>query len=309
MNNLTSGLKTYEKYDYAKSSIMYILEHFKPHMTMTKEGPMYLRKPYIDFSPDTKPDIEKMITSEILFVIDKIGFLPNWFNTTEYMQKWKKYFYDFLNEHNDLKKLIDKLESGVTLTPDDEYDIIINSFKKLNEAFRNSYEVWHEKSVAEFLDSNLPFELYGLYNLSNLYRIATLDMIVKNITDFSFHMHLSRGNSKKMDAMSNSFDKKMRIISNQLTSLTRSELIVRMFLKLKNSKTIDDLFTLIPLKLAKEDEAKFNDYLDSFRNSVQQYTGVVEEVHLNKSMELLENKEKIFLDFKNDIREILVNYE
>ena len=309
MNNLTSGLKTYEKYDYAKSSIMYILEHFKPHMTMTKEGPMYLRKPYIDFSPDTKPDIEKMITSEILFVIDKIGFLPNWFNTTEYMQKWKKYFYDFLNEHNDLKKLIDKLESGVTLTPDDEYDIIINSFKKLNEAFRNSYEVWHEKSVAEFLDSNLPFELYGLYNLSNLYRIDTLDMIVKNITEFSFHMHLSRGNSKKMDAMSNSFDKKMRIISNQLTSLTRSELIVRMFLKLKNSKTIDDLFTLIPLKLAKEDEAKFNDYLDSFRNSVQQYTGVVEEVHLNKSMELLENKEKIFLDFKNDIREILVNYE
>ena len=307
MNVLTSNFQSYDKHEYAKSAVIHVLSHFKPTMSKKTTGKHYLKKTSIDLFPDEQPDLFKIIYSNIDFVTNKVGFDADWFSTDDYLTLWKKNFTKFLDEHAEVQECIDSFASN----SDDVYEqfiLMISSLSKLSLIMKISHDEWHQKSMAEFLDSDLPLELYNLYNISYIEKISAIQSLVGDLTRLRSKLYLVRSNEIKTKNELVKFEKRTNALSTALSQLSRSELMLKFYLCSKNAKNLDDFFKVIPLKLDKHSKEQFRLYFNSFRHDLSTFTKFVDKKYLDDHIALNSSKSESFIDFNEKLHAIVLKH-
>lgn len=98
------GFESYDRQECAKSATMYVLQHFQPRLEKKTTLEHYVKKTMIDLMPDEQPDLDKIISSEIEFIVDKVRFNADWFTTDAYLKLWKRYFTEFLDENTTIQE-------------------------------------------------------------------------------------------------------------------------------------------------------------------------------------------------------------
>jgi hypothetical protein len=304
---LTSSFESYDKHEYAKSAVLYVLNHFKPNLHKKSFGKHYQKKTTIDLFPDEQPDLFKLISSEIDHIAKTVGLNADWFSTDEYMKLWKKNFTQFLGENIEIQESLDSFESN----SDDvnaQFEMIIDSLSRLSLLLKTSYDEWHQKSMAEFLESDLPFELYNLYNLSYIEKISVIRSQVGDLMRLRNMLHLVRSNDKKIKSELAKFEQRNYATSQLLTSVSRSELTLKFYLRSKNAQSLDDLFKTIPLKLDVNSDKQFNVYFNSFRDNLSVFTNFVDRKYLYEDIALNSSNSESFVDFDEKLRTVILKH-
>lgn len=273
---LTANFQDYDKHDFAKPAVLYMLQYFQPSLKQkTASEHHYLKNTLIDLAPDEQPDLRKIVSSEIEYAASQVSFKSDWFTITEYMKLWEEYFSRFLNEHAQIQE---PLQTIMTDFPDDwreQLMLVRESLDMLTSILRDSYGPWHRKSMAEFCDSNLPLELYTLYNLSYIEKISVMRSFADDLAKLQNRIYLVRSNNIKIKNTLSEFEKQYKETSKMLTSVSRSELVLRFYLKSKNAKEMKDLFRPIPLTIDGDAEERFRIYLGMFKTKLFELTSFI----------------------------------
>ena len=308
MKALTVDFENYDKQEFAKSATIYVLQHFQPSLKKKTTPKQYVKRTVIDLMPDEQPDLDKIISGDVEFVVDKVCFNADWFTTGAYLKLWKKYFAEFLDENTEIQELLQALQSD----PDDtneQFDLMMDSLEGLRQMLRDSYGQWHRKIMAEFLKSDLPLELYSLYNLSYIGRTSTIKSLWTGLARLRTMLHLVRSNERKITAELREFEKRRRRLSEMLTRTSRSEFTLMFFLRAANAKELEDLFRTKPLTLNTSTERKrFEEYLGEFRQSLFELTNQLDKRHLGEGMVLNSSDSEPFGDFDKKLRQTILRY-
>ncbi len=305
---LTVGFENYDKQEFAKSATIYVLQHFQPSLKKKATSEHYMKRTMIDLMPDEQPDLDKMISSEIEFVVDKVRFNADWFTTDAYLNLWKKYFTEFLDENTEIQELLQALRSD----PDDtseQFSLMMDSLTKLRVVLRASYDQWHRKIMAEFLESDLPLELYNLYNLAYIGKTSAIKSLTVGLAKLQTRLHLVRSNERKIAAELREFEKCHKRFSEALTKTSRLEFTLRFFLKAANAKELEDLFKTKPLTLNTNTEKKsFEEYLGKFRQSLFELTNHLDKKHLDEDIMLNSSDSEPFREFDEKLRQAILRH-
>ncbi len=307
MKALTSNFQSYEKQEYAKSAVLYVLDHFKPNLHKKSFGKHYQKKTTVDLFPDEQPDLFKMLSSEIAHVTNSVDFNADWFSTDQYVELWKKNFIQFLDEHTEIQESLDSFESN----SDDvntQFEIIIDSLSKLSLLLKTSYDEWHQKSMAEFLESNLSFELYNLYNISYIEKISALRTLVDDLMRLRSMFHLVRSDERKIRYELGKFEKKNYAISRLLTNVSRSELILKFYLRSKTAQSLNDLFKVMPLKLDTIYDSRFKIFFNSFRDNLSVFTNFIDKKYLDEDIMLNSLDSESFTEFDEKLHALILKH-
>ena len=262
----------------------------------------------IDLMPDEQPDLDKIISSEIEFVVNKVSFNANWFTTDDYLKLWKEYFTKFLNENTVIQKSLQDLRSNLDDTSE-QFRLIIESLAKLQLMLQTSYDQWHRKIMAEFLESDLPLELYNLYNISYIGKASAIKSFVADLTRLQIKLHLVRSNERKITSELKEFEKCHRGLSETLTRASRSESTLRFFLKTANAKELEDLFRTKPLALNSSTEKKrFKEYFGEFMQSLFELTNHLDKIHPDEDIMLNPSDSVSFGDFDKELRQAVFKH-
>jgi len=305
---LTVGFESYDRQEYAKSATLYVLQHFQPSLGKKTTPKHYVKKTIIDLMPDEQPDLDKIISSEIGFVVDKVRFKADWFTTDDYLKLWKKYFTEFLNENTMIQESLQALQSNSDDTSE-QFGLMMDSLRELRRMLRDSYDQWHRKIMAEFLESDLPLELYNLYNISYIGKASAIKSFVADLTRLQTKLHLVRSNERKIMSELREFEKCHRRLSETLAKASRSESTLRFFLKSVNAKELEDLFRTKPLVLnSSAEEKRFKKYLGEFTQSLFELTNQLDKIHLNEDIMLNSSDSVSFGDFDKELRQAVFNH-
>ncbi|MBI1658567.1 MAG: hypothetical protein IS632_07335 [Thaumarchaeota archaeon] len=308
MKALTVGFESYDRQEYAKSATLYVLQHFQPSLGKKTTPKHYVKKTIIDLMPDEQPDLDKIISSEIGFVVDKVRFKADWFTTDDYLKLWKKYFTEFLNENTMIQESLQALQSNSDDTSE-QFGLMMDSLRELRRMLRDSYDQWHRKIMAEFLESDLPLELYNLYNISYIGKASAIKSFVADLTRLQTKLHLVRSNERKIMSELREFEKCHRRLSETLAKASRSESTLRFFLKSVNAKELEDLFRTKPLVLnSSAEEKRFKKYLGEFTQSLFELTNQLDKIHLNEDIMLNSSDSVSFGDFDKELRQAVFNH-
>lgn len=302
------GFESYDRQEYAKSATLYVLQHFQPSLGKKTTPKHYVKKTIIDLMPDEQPDLDKIISSEIGFVVDKVRFKADWFTTDDYLKLWKKYFTEFLNENTMIQESLQALQSNSDDTSE-QFGLMMDSLRELRRMLRDSYDQWHRKIMAEFLESDLPLELYNLYNISYIGKASAIKSFVADLTRLQTKLHLVRSNERKIMSELREFEKCHRRLSETLAKASRSESTLRFFLKSVNAKELEDLFRTKPLVLnSSAEEKRFKKYLGEFTQSLFELTNQLDKIHLNEDIMLNSSDSVSFGDFDKELRQAVFNH-
>lgn len=307
MKALTESFENYDKQDFAKSAVLYVFQHLQPNLKKKTRSTHHLKKTVIDLTPDEQPDLDKIILSEIDFVANQISFNAKWFTPTDYLKLWKKYFAKFLNENLEIQTSFRAVESDSSDDINEQFSLIIDSLDKLKLMLVTSYNEWHRKTMAEFLESTLPFELYNLYNLSYIEKISVIKSLIAALIRLRGKLHLVRANETKIRMELREFEEQYRELSQILTRVSRSEFTLRFFLRSNNAKELEDLFKTKPLTLNDNAVEKFTEYLDKFSHSIFELTNFLDKKYLNEDIMMLNSSES-FDDFDEKLRQIVLKH-
>ena len=308
MKALTVGFESYDRQEFAKPAAIYVLQHFKPRLERRPTTEHYVKKTTIDLMPDEQPDLDKIISSEIEFVVDKVRFNADWFTTGAYLKLWKMYFTEFLDENTIIQESLQSLRSDSDDTSE-QFGLMLNSLAELQLMLKDSYDQWHRKMMAEFLESDLPLEMYNLYNISYIGKTSAIQSLVADLTKLQTKLYLVRSDERKIASELKEFGKFHRGLSETLTRASRSESTLRFFLKTANAKELEDLFRTKPLTLNSSTERKkFEEYLGEFRQNLFELINRLDKRHLNKYIVLNSSDSESFDDFDKKLRQLVFKY-
>ena len=308
MKALTAGFENYDGQEFAKPAAMYVLQHFHSSLEKKITQKHYVKKTPIDMMLDEQPDLDKIIRSEIEFVVDKVRFNADWFTTDAYLKLSKRYFTEFLDENKVIQESFEALQSNLDDTSE-QFSLMINTLKELRLMLRNSYDQWHRKIMAEFLESDLPLEMYNLYNISYIAKISAVNAFVADLTKLQTKMYLVRSDERKMTFELKEFEKRHRRLSEMLMRASRSESALRFFLKTANAEELEDLFKTKPLTLNSDIERRrFKEYLDEFTQNLFELTNHLGKTRFDKDMMLNSSDSESFDDFDKRLRQIVLKY-
>ncbi len=266
----------------------------------------YQKRTVIDLTPDKQPDLEKIISNEIESVANQISFRANWFTTDAYLALWKKYFSEFLNEYVKIQEVLDTFKTNFPDDPHEQFSLMIDSLSKLSLVLKTSYDEWHRKSMAEFLDSNLPLELYSLYNLSYIEKISVMRSLASDLTKLQNRLYLVRANNIKIKNELSKYERQHKNLSEILTKTSRSELTLGFYLKSNSATEMKDLFRSIPLTLESSSEEKFRIHLNIFRKNLFELTNFLDKKYLSEDIVLNSSKSESFKDFEEKLNQIIL---
>lgn len=302
------GFENYDGQEFAKPATIYVLRHFQPSLEKRTAQRHYVKKTMIGLMPDEQPDLDKIIYSEIGFVVDKVRFNADWFTTDAYLKLWKKYFTEFLDKNTVIQESLQALQSNLNDTSE-QFGLMINSLTELRRMLRNSYDQWHRKIMAEFLESDLPLEMYSLYNISYIGKVSAIRSFVADLTKMQTKLHIVRSDERKITSELKEFEKCHRGLSDMLTNVSRSESTLRFFLKTSNAEEVEDLFRTKPLALKSDTERKrFKEYLDEFTHSIFEMTSRLDKTHLDKDIVLNFSDSESFDDFDKKLRRTVLKH-
>ena len=300
--------ENYDRQEFAGPAAIYVLHHLQPSLEKKTIPERYAKKTMIDLMPDEQPDLDKIMSSEIDLVVDRVRFSADWFTTDAYLKLWKQYFTEFLDENTEIPESLQALREGPDDT-DEQFSLMMNSLEGLRRALRASYDQWHRKIMAEFLESDLPLEMYNLHNLSYIEKTSTIRSLVAGLTKLRTRLHLVRSNEKKITAELKEFEKRHRRLSKTLTRVSRSELTLRFFLRAANAEELEDLFRTKPLTLHSDIERKkFEEYLGEFRQSLFELTNHLDKRHSDEDIMLNSSDSESFDDFDEKLRQTVLKH-
>lgn len=305
---LTVGFENYDRQEFAKPVAIYVLQHFPPVLEKKTTPKHYVKKTTIDLMPDEQPDLDKIISGEIEFVVDKVCFNADWFTADAYLKLWKRYFTEFLDENTVIRELLQTLRSD----PDDtreQFGLMMDSLAELRLMLRDSYGQWHRKIMAEFVESDLPLELYNLYNISYIGKTSAIKSLVADLARLQRNLYLVRSNERKITSELKEFEKCHRNLSETLIRASRSESTLMFFLRMANAKELEDLFRTKPLALNSSIERKrFEEYLGEFRHSLFEMINHLDKRHLNEDIMLNSSDSESFDDFDKKLRQTVLKH-
>ncbi|MYB29491.1 MAG: hypothetical protein F4Y18_00395 [Cenarchaeum sp. SB0663_bin_5] len=308
MKALTVGFESYDRQKCAESAALYVLQHFQPSLEKKTTPNHYVKKTMIDLMPDEQPDLDKIISSEIEFVVDKVRFNADWFTADDYLKLWKKYFTKFLDENMVIQESLQALRSNSDDTSE-QFGLMMESLEQLQLMLKNSYDHWHRKLMAEFLESDLPLELYNLYNISYIGKASAIQSFVADLTRLRIKLHLVRSNERKITSELKEFERCHRGLSEMLMRVSRSESTLRFFLKTANAKELEDLFRTKPLALnSSTEEKRFKEYLGEFMQSLFKLTNHLDKIHLVDDIMLNSSDSVSFGDFDKELRQAVFKH-
>ena len=307
MKALTSSFQSYDKQDYAKSAVLYVLNHFKPNLHKESFGKHYQKKTTIDLFPDEQPDFFKLVYSEIEHVANSVHFKPDWFSTDQYVELWKKNFAKFLDEHTEIQESLDSFESNHN-DINVQFEIMIDSLSRLSLLLKTLYDEWHQKSMAEFLESDLPFELYNLYNISYIEKISAVRTLVEDLIRLRSKLYRVRSDEGKIKRALEKFEQRNYAISQLLTNVSRSEFALKLYLRSKNAQNLDDLFKTIPLKLDTNSDKQFKMLFNSFRDNLYEFTNFIDRKYLDEDVLLNSPNSESFTEFDEKLRAVILKH-
>ena len=308
MKALTADFENYDLQEFAEPVAICVLQHFQPRLEKKITKKHYVKKTTMDLMPDEQPDLNKIINSEIEFVVDKVRFKADWFTADAYLKLWNKHFAEFLDENTAIQESLQALQSNLGDT-NEQFSLMTNSLEKLQLMLSDSYDQWHRKMMAEFLESDLPLEMYTLYNISYIAKVSAIKLLVTDLNRLQTQLHVVRPNEKKIASELKKFEKSHRRLSEMLTRMSRSESTLRFFLKTANAKELEDLFKTKPLTLNSGTEKKrFEEYLGEFMQNLFELTNHLGETRLDKDVMLNSSDSESFADFDKRLRHTLLNY-
>ena len=306
MEALTVGFESYDRQEFAKPAAIYVLRHFQPSLEKKTILKHYMKRTAIDLMPDEQPDLDKIISSEIEFVVDSVRFSADWFTAGAYLRLWRRHFEEFLDENAAIQKSLQALRSG----PDDtgeQFGLVTDSLAGLRRMLRESYGQWHRRIMAEFLESDLPLELYNLYNISYIGKTSAIKSLAADLAKLQTRLHLVRSDEKKIASELRKFGKRHRRLSETLTRASRSESTLRFFLSAANAEELDDLFRTKPLALGSAERKRFEEYLGEFRQSLFELTNHLDKRHLDEDM-LNSSDSEPFGEFGEKLRQTVLKH-
>ncbi len=306
---LTASFQDYDKHDFTKPTVMYILQQIQPKIRQKLASYHYLKNSVIDLTPDERPDLEKITLSEIEFVADKISFNASWFTTQKYMELWKEYLLKFLTEHAEIQKPFKTIQTNFPDNWIDQFMLVRDLLNTMYSVIKDSYDNWHKKSMAEFCDSNLPLELYNLYNLSYIEKISVVRTFACDLAKLQHKLHLVRSDHKKITNELSVFEEQHRNISKLFAEMSRSELVLRFYLKSNNAKEMKDMFRPIPITLDDAAEERFRIYFNDFKKNLFDLTNILnKERYLSEDITLSSPKSESFRSFGEKLNQIILKY-
>lgn len=278
----------YDKLDFAKD-----VTHCAMIYTQPKHG--------IDLPLNKIPGIEDIARDNLKNAIKRINPKPEWFVIDDYVERWAMDFRKFLNREN-YKKLTVRNDNKAELL-----DAVVNTLKSLIRVMNKEYENWHQRSLKEFLESDLSLGLYNLYTTSYIERVRAMDYVAKRLRELRQKIFIHRGNDHKISKTLTSFysigDEE---ILQALSKTLRSEITLRMYIVLINSKNIDDLFESRSVRLKGDKELA--GYVDKYKEQLFRLT-----VALNKSgvkdSNLISPPLKSFENFGIKLQQIVAKHE
>ena len=286
---------------------MYVLGHFKPSLGKKSSGNRYHKVTKIDLFPDEQPDMLKMLSGEIEHVVRTVGFEAEWFSVDRYVSQWQKNLEKFLSKHAEIRDLLRSFESD-SGDMGAQFKMMIDSLHMLSKLLGNSHNEWHKRSMDECLESNLPPRLYTLYNVSYIQKISAFRIMADDLDHLQRTLYLVRSNDKKIQKEIRNFEGKYRTMNNSLLAVSRSESVLKFFLQSKNAHNIGDLFRSIPLTLDAASGKQFEEFLNSFDNSVSNLTHVLDQGYLDKDIEIHLKNSKYFDEFNEGLSAVVAEH-
>ena len=209
-----------------------------------------------------------------------------------------------------IRKLGDYLRHYI-LTHDiyEQFGLMMDSLKELRSILQTFYDQWHRKIMTEFLESDLPLELYNLYNLSYVGKTTVIKSIMISLSKLDTRLHLVISNEGKIVTELRKFNKRHKILLEMFMSTSSSEFTLKFFLKSANAKEMEDLFRTKPLTLNTITERKrFEEYLDNFRQHLFKLTNHLDKKYHDELILLNSSDSKAFDDFAKNPRHIILRY-
>ncbi|OLB92289.1 MAG: hypothetical protein AUH25_00900 [Thaumarchaeota archaeon 13_1_40CM_38_12] len=290
--------------------IDFLISYLKPHIVKrkNKERSRQSYESVMDISSDYQIDFKETMSKQISFIIGEIGELPNWFNKDAYIERCWSNYSTYLERNKEVKKYMVKLERRDVTNIEQKLDNFFLAIESIYESLLKLYPKLHTNAMKEFLDSDLPFEMFNVSNLAYLNRINAFDIIKQKTDAFQSSYHMRRGNTKKTQMAANDYDKYVQPIYLKLQRALEAEGLFKLYVKINNVKEMDEMFVLTPLSIKKMDATRFTYSLDYFREETYGLAEFLSSAYHKKIPSLNDTESMAMRGFRNDVGQILVNY-
>ena len=294
------GVHGYNRLDHARTALSVIVQRFEPQISK-KNVNHYTSTTGFRLYSDEKLDVEKIFENEFTNAIETVSLSPDWLKVSDATTYWKTSFDGFM-ESSSLSNVFNEICLS-ELSYDQQIEMITTTTKMLQEYLIKSYEQWKKTSMIEFLNSDLPLELYNLYSFSYASKITVLKKITDLINNFRRDVYMVRSDERKISRKFSRFKDDLEEINDHIQTTYRSELVLRLFLKCISGEKTSDLFTLIPLTISNHTD-EFETYLTKFRDNIYRLVQFLDD-DFSKQRKLL--KQPTSNNFKEDIQTIIIN--
>ncbi len=204
--------------------------------------------------------------------------MPTWFNKKEYLDNVWNGYQEYLAEHAKLKNNIDKLLKQKEVYTKSNLGLVRDILDELYDNISDTSQEWYTKDMAEFLESDLPYELYDMYNQSFVCRLNLLDTIRSKWTALQTNLYLHRSDDMRFTRDVNRFKSTMKSIVQSRLNLSNSESLIRLYVKINNASNMNELSTIIPLTIKKSDKEKFSKYFSIFEKDLKTFQDILSQI-------------------------------
>lgn len=305
---LASGFAVKEDSLQIRSVIDFLKSYLKPQLKQKNIGQnKKMHDNTTGISSEYQHDFKETLTEQILFLLNEIS-LPSWFDKTEYVELcWRNYM-KYLENNKDVKKYMAKLDRKDITEVEQKLDTVYLAMNAIYESTLKLYPYLHKTSMIEFLDSDLPLELFTLNNQAYLNRINALEILQKTTDKFQASIHLHRGNIMKVHMISHDYENVIFPIFAKMQKAIDSEMLLKYYVKLNNSNEMNDMFVVMPLKMQRLDESRFNHSLDYFREETYRIAEFLSKSYNKRLHSANDVNGWTMREFKNNVGQILLNY-
>lgn len=307
---LAYGSASQESSLHVRSIVDFLKAYLKPHVTKRKsnERNKQIFQSIIDISSEYRLDFKESMHKQISFAINEIGSLPGWFVEEKYFERCWNNYNKYLESNKEIKKYMTKLNRRDITETEQKIDTVFFATNAIYESLKKSYPQVHKIAIIEFLDSDMPFDLYNLSNLTYLNIINAFDIMQKKTDRFQKRIHMVRGDIRKVRKEACDYERILQPMFLKLQMVLELDYLLKFYIKVSNANRMDDMFTVIPLTTEKLDKTKFYDTLDYYREKTFEFA-----VFLNREYNMIlpsvNDVNNIAMhEFRNNIGHILVNY-
>ena len=249
----------------------YLVTHLKPDIkNLTKKiGSVRFRARVMELFPEENlvPDLLSFTRNAQLKVVNSITTpLPSWFDKEEYLSILEQKVRTYLQHNNDLSDAVKKVEDKEFITNPESAKVFRDAIIILGHRMREWYESYETYSAKLLLLSDISVDYFLLSKDAELAQIAAFDIYGNKIKNLDARLGFDRPEKFVYDA---------RIFRSNLSPLVGcgrvlSDSLARLnlYLDLRNSSSLREMFRLTPYRKDNVDSAIYETYLQELEVSL-----------------------------------------